>query len=345
MIAWIISGILLVITILFGIRLRKKLIIDKSEINEYQTKIEALKFQKNSLNKDIEAQRDIIEKNNDEIKRTNTEIFEAQQKYNNEMRDRTQELDEYFNGLRAQRQSSLDIEFARKREEANHNLELEHDRVTRYYTDLENAAKTKVEEIERNKMAAIEESTKRIAVAQLHADEEQAKYEALLEPIRQYEKDRQERLFYTIQVPDEYKDDIDFLLTTVAAKVQHPDIINKLVYAEYVKPYLDDLFKRIDLKPEPGIYKITSLNDGKCYIGKSTNIKKRLTDHFKASVGLKSIAWQAVHDAILAQGYWNWTIEPIIYCSKDKLNEMEKYYIEFFKSNSFGFNKTGGGEG
>jgi len=49
-------------------------------------------------------------------------------------------------------------------------------------------------------------------------------------------------------LPDEYKDDIEFLLTTVAAKVQHPDIISKLVWAEYVKPNLDDTFKRIEIK-------------------------------------------------------------------------------------------------
>jgi hypothetical protein len=39
----------------------------------------------------------------------------------------------------------------------------------------------------------------------------------------------------------------------------HPDIISKLVWAEYVKPNLDDTFKRVEVKPEAGIYKLTSL--------------------------------------------------------------------------------------
>ena len=34
-----------------------------------------------------------------------------------------------------------------------------------------------------------------------------------------------------------------------------------------------------------------------------------------------------------------------MYCDKEQLNELEKYYIDFFKSNEFGFNKTKGGEG
>jgi len=75
-------------------------------------------------------------------------------------------------------------------------------------------------------------------------------------------------------------------LTTVAEKVQHPDIISKLVWNEYVKNYLADTFKRIDIKEEPGIYKLTSLVNGKSYVGKSTNVKKRIQDHFKSVVGI-----------------------------------------------------------
>jgi excinuclease UvrABC nuclease subunit len=62
------------------------------------------------------------------------------------------------------------------------------------------------------------------------------------------------------------------------------------VWAEYVKPYIDETFKRANIKDEPGIYKITDLETGKCYIGKSTNMKKRIADHFKSSIGIKTIA-------------------------------------------------------
>ena len=172
---------------------------------------------------------------------------------------------------------------------------------------------------------------------------QEKKFQAILAPLQQYEKDKQERLYYTIQVPDEYKDDIDFLLTTVSQRIQHPDIINKLVWAEYVKPYIDETFKRVGIEDKPGIYKLTSLLNGKSYIGKSTNIKKRISDHFKASIKLESIAHQAVHDEILKTGFWNWIIEVVIYCEKTQLSELEKYYINFFKTQEWGFNKNQGG--
>ena len=172
---------------------------------------------------------------------------------------------------------------------------------------------------------------------------EQQKLNAVLEPLKQYEKDKQEKLYYTIQTPEEYREDINFLLTNVSPKIQHPDILNKLIWNEYIKPYITDTFTRIDIKEVPGIYKLTNLDSGKAYIGKSTNVKKRITDHFKAAIGINNIAWQAVHDEILKTGFWNWSIEVIIYCDQKDLNDLEKYYIEFFKTQEFGYNKTQGG--
>lgn len=174
-------------------------------------------------------------------------------------------------------------------------------------------------------------------------NDSQQLYESILGPLKQYEKDQQEKLFYTIQVPEEYREDINYLLTVVNAQVKHPDIISKLVWAEYVKPYMDDMIKRVGIKDEPGIYKITNIDSGKSYVGKSTNVKKRLQDHIKSSVGISSIADQFVHHEILKTGLWNWTFEIITYCDKDKLSELEKYYINFFKTQEFGYNRKEGG--
>ncbi len=198
----------------------------------------------------------------------------------------------------------------------------------------EEEAREQIEELEQRKADAIKATNAQID-----------KFESILEALRKYDAEQQEKLFYTIQLPEEYHEDIEFLLTAVAAKVQHPDIISKLVWQEYVKPNLENTFKRIEIKGEPGIYKLTSLQNGKCYIGKSTDVKRRITDHFKSVVGIASIADQAVHHAIRKEGFWNWTIEIITYCDKEQLSELEKYYIDFFKSQEFGYNKNSGGGG
>ena len=328
---WIISGILLIIIIILIANKSKQLAIDRSEANSYKEELEQLKNQKQDLLKDIRAQTDLI----DDYQK---KILAVQDQYKKELSKKSSDLDAYFASQKQMRQSEMDTDFERLWREKEENLNNKYIKLEREELEKEHKIRQEVWE----NIEAARKSQDDIIADTLH---QQQRFEALLEPLKQYEKEQQERLFYTIQVPDEYKEDIEFLLTTVAAKIQHPDIINKLIWAEYVKPYIDATFKRVGIKDEPGIYKLTSLIDGKCYIGKSTNIKKRIADHMKSVVGISTIADQIVHHVIAREGYWNWTIEPIIYCEKDKLNELEKYYISFFKSQEFGYNKNIGGGG
>lgn len=343
--AWIISGILLIIIIVLIVNRSKQLAIDRAEAASYQKELEQLKALKKDLTLDINALHDTIEENNKKIKSIKDELTEVELQYNNAMRDRTAELDEYIRIQKDKKQKDLNQYFEVAWKDKEKEVELRYANLIDRYESYQREAAERADCATRASNEIIDEAFERATNAIEGAKEEEERFQAILAPLQQYEKDKQERLFYTIQVPDEYKEDIEFLLTTVAAKVQHPDVINKLVWSEYVKPYIDGTFKRVGIKDEPGIYKLTSLVDGKCYIGKSTNIKKRISDHYKSVVGISTIADQAVHHAIAKDGYWNWTIEPVIYCEKDRLNELEKYYIDFFKSNSFGYNRTKGGEG
>ena len=322
--AWIISGLLVICIIILIIKLREKIEFDTSERNKYEQDVALLKHQKQTLRGDIEFCENQIKKSQEEYRRLLT--------------DRTRELEEFYQEGRRNRLEQLDNEIAEQEAHRKENLNLR----MQQFTDAAQERVNKAEETAREEIEHWQQAQKEIEEQTLLQEE---RYAAILAPLQQYEKDRQERLYYTIQIPEEYHEDIDYLLTVVAQKVQHPDIISKLVWAEYVKPAMDETIKRVGIEDKSGIYKITSLEDGKCYVGKSTNIKKRLQDHFKSSVGITSIADQAINHAILKQGIWNWTIEPIIYCDKDQLNEMEKYYIDFFKAVEFGYNKNSGGGG
>lgn len=331
-------GCLIIIGFL-GFKLFLKQKLDKSELENLKKEINQNREIEQELNNklldlqircnDARNERILEESRVEDLKRT---ADEALQLYHDTIDVRMSEINDSMEEQRQKRQEDLDKQF----EESKQKLDL---KVERYKDDCEKLIGQITDMTKRSK----EENF--TMIQQYHDEIEACKqqYESLLEPLRQYEKDRQARLFYTIQLPEEYQEDIEFLLTTVAAKVQHPDIISKLVWSEYVKPNLDETFKRIDIHAEPGIYKLTSLETGKCYVGKSTNVKTRIADHFKSVVGIKSIADQAVHHVILKEGFWNWTIEIITYCDKDKLSELEKYYIEFFKAQEFGYNKNGGG--
>ena len=320
-------GCLIIIGFL-GFKLSQKQKIDKEVLDQYNLDIDTAKTDLHELVMQQRTEIQRVTQYKTEYKQYKQRAEEYQDLINNKFAD----IDSQIEEQRQKRQADLDSDFeTRKR-----NIELALENTVKDCDDQAEQAKSVMAEIIQQCTDTSNEYYQKVADAQ-------ERFNSIERTLAQYEKDKQAKLFYTIQLPDEYKDDIEFLLTTVAAKVQHPDIISKLVWAEYVKPNLDDTFKRIEIKAEPGIYKITNINTGKCYIGKSTNVKTRIADHFKSSIGIRSIADQAVHHAILKEGFWNWAIEVITYCDKEKLSELEKYYIDFFKAQEHGYNKTGGG--
>jgi len=90
-----------------------------------------------------------------------------------------------------------------------------------------------------------------------------------------------------------------------------------------------------------GIYKITSPT-GRIYIGQSTNIKKRVS-YYKS---LHCKGQTKIYASLKKHGWENHNFEILLHCDESKLNEMEAYYIDLYKSfdTEFGLNLTSGGD-
>lgn len=174
-------------------------------------------------------------------------------------------------------------------------------------------------------------------------NDEKSRYESLLEPIKNIQKENNLLLYKTIQLSEEDKKDIDFLIHEVSNKIRNKDLINKLIWSEYIQQKLDRTLKDNNITEVSGIYKITNINNKKCYIGKSTNIKRRIIEHVKGALQISSISSQYIHDAMREEGLWNFTFEKLHDCAKDDLSKEEKYYIEFFDSTNYGYNISKGG--
>lgn len=331
-------GCLIIIGFL-GYKLSKKQVLDTQVLEDYQNKksvlevqigVQEVKIEKNE--RELETLQEQTEYEKYKLTECRKDLQAALDVYQDITDNKLKEINASMEEQRQKRQEELDQQFK--------------DKAALYEKDLQKVKTAWEQEITSlaERLDNTKAETESIAMEYwAKANYNKKKFEGIISVLAQYEKEQQEKLFYTIQLPEEYYEDIEFLLTTVAAKVAHPDIISKLVWTEYVKPNLENTFKRIEIKSEPGIYKLTSLENGKCYVGKSTDVKRRITDHFKSVVGITSIADQAVHHAIRKEGFWNWMIEIITYCDKEQLPELEKYYIEFFKAQDYGYNKNGGG--
>ena len=92
-----------------------------------------------------------------------------------------------------------------------------------------------------------------------------------------------------------------------------------------------------------GIYKITNKINNKCYIGQSVNINKRWNAHIHQFNNIDVYNYP-LYRAFRKYGIENFSFEIIETCSRDKLNEREKYWIQYYDSCYNGYNQSLGGD-
>ena len=92
-----------------------------------------------------------------------------------------------------------------------------------------------------------------------------------------------------------------------------------------------------------GIYKITNTINGKCYIGQSVNIERRLEFH-KKLLSYGNHPNNHMQNSVNKYNIDNFTFEIIEECDKSKLSDRERYWISHYNSMNEGYNMTSGGE-
>ena len=106
--------------------------------------------------------------------------------------------------------------------------------------------------------------------------------------------------------------------------------------------------------PICGIYKITNTKNDKVYIGQSVDIKARITRHKNffhpndySYNTIKLELNMPIHKAMKKYGEKYFTFDILELCSRECLDERERYWIFYYKSNNrlYGYNVTPGGLG
>ena len=213
----------------------------------------------------------------------------------------------------------------------NHSLELEEKRkqelLQRQLDDfIASAAETKKsvnEEIEELKLLLEDYKSKRDLINQAIVHEKEI---------------HEQQDFYRIVLNESDKEDIQ-LLNTVEMRLHSREALYKLIYDVFYKKPLNDMINRVlQGKEFCGIYRITNLKTNEAYIGKSTNIKTRWQNHCKTAIGLDGMARTKIHSAMKEYGIDNFSFEVLEKCTKENYSEREKYWINFYETNVYGYN-------
>lgn len=98
---------------------------------------------------------------------------------------------------------------------------------------------------------------------------------AAVEANKRAEEMRTKQNFYRLQLSEEDIQEIK-KLREVLPSLRQKEPLNKVIYKVYYeKPYTDLVGRVIGTGIHTGIYKITNIKNGMCYIGQSTDIADR----------------------------------------------------------------------
>lgn len=156
-------------------------------------------------------------------------------------------------------------------------------------------------------------------------------------------KNRDELAPYCLSFTEEELSDIEYLLDIKNTLIKK-DIIPKLIWSNYIINAFNTMYKRQfgSKNPKNAIYLIENLDSKEKYIGRTVNIHDRWAEHIKTSLGITGTK-SALHSSM----YDNWdrfsfrVLEENL--STEQMKEREKYYIDFYQSNIYGYNQNKGG--
>lgn len=153
----------------------------------------------------------------------------------------------------------------------------------------------------------------------------------------------EQEAFYKMQLSDIDNQEIE-RLRAVIPYLRDPAPVNKIIWSSYYMRPLNDLIGRVlGNAKKTGIYKITNRTNGAVYIGQSVDVAGRWKEHVRRGVGAEPATRNKLYPAMKKSKPENFTFELVEECSADKLNDREKYWIDYFDSCTSGLNSTKGG--
>lgn len=308
----------------------------KKLTQEAQDKQEAI----NELDIELEEAKDTLNKTFEELKEKQHRAFILENEINNlngtyeiisnNVKEKEEALKSLENVYQSQLKSKKDSISAEAEEYKTQVYVDANKEVEDYKTHCETIKKQMTEEYEKEK-ANFEQ------ILQEYRD----KQESIIKINKEQEEIREKTKFYQLNITEDDIADVQ-ALQSIKHLLHHPEILDKLIYKTYYeKPYTDLVGRVIGTQKITGIYKLTNILNQKVYIGQAVDIAERWRQHLKRAVGAEPMTSNKLYPAMKESGPYNFTWQVVEECKKEELTAREKYWIDFYEGQGYGYNIKG----
>lgn len=171
----------------------------------------------------------------------------------------------------------------------------------------------------------------------LALDNAKAKQDVIVEANKRAEEIKQKEQFYRLNLSDTDIEEIK-KLRSVIPYLRSAEPINKVIWKVYYeKPYTDLIGRVVGQGIHTGIYKITNIENQKCYIGQATSLADRWKQHIKRGVGAEAPTRNKLYPAMYELGPENFIFEVLEECNRSQLDEREDFWQNFYQAREFGY--------
>ena len=248
----------------------------------------------------------------------------------NSILEQIDNLNSNMSAMEKQAQDAADLFYKTKMQVAHENLERALVLETEKFQESVKNFGVQYDEIVATLMEQYKELEGNVAIMRATND-------AAVEAAKRADEMKNKQEFYRIQLSEEDVHEIE-LLRSVEPYLRDKEPLNKVIWkCYYEKPTTDLIGRVIGSGVKTGIYKITEIKTGKCYVGQAASLSDRWKQHIKRGVGADTPTRNKLYPAMIAAGPENFTFEVIEECDRALLDEREDFWQEYFKAREYGY--------
>lgn len=215
-------------------------------------------------------------------------------------------------------------------------------RAQEYYNDKIKQAELKYQEFVKSYEKNLNLKKQEVEIEQQKLKELEDKQKAYIEAQKRKEVIAMNKDYYRLAIDKVSLQDIADL-RRFQRSFSKKEIIDKVIYEGYYRPLYNVLMSHLfgDKTKVSCIYKLTDQITEQIYIGQSQDARERLKTHVKTALS-SNAATNKLYQAMKKDGIHNFTFEILEEVPREKLNEREMYWIEFYHAKDQ-LNSTKGG--